>query len=184
MTWELRKLLRHIKPKEKKVLLVRDLGHNRTHGMQWSNLFDHISSHSLYNHSCLHFRSLLSVVSYWGFCKPFCFHSMFSSSSNYYLWSMHQAYLTHSYILPSCQLFFEKLFSYYSLKNISLYMFSFSCSMWISRPLVGGGVGNSMLFYKWKKSSVRWRVKVNCDFGKSSLLWMSCPIFLTAWASV
>lgn len=119
MTWELRKLLRHVKSKERKVLLVRDLGHNRTHGMQWLNLFDHISSHSSYNHSCLHFRSLLSIVSHWGFCKAFCFHSMFSSSSNYYLWSMHQAYLTHSYILPSCQLFFEKLFSYYSLKKIS-----------------------------------------------------------------
>ena len=78
--------------------------------------------------------------------------------------------ITQSYILPSCLLFFEKLFSYYSLKNISVYMFSFSYLCEFQDPWRGAEVGNSTLFYKWRKSSVRWRVKVNCDLGKPNLL--------------
>lgn len=131
----MRKLLRHVKSKERKVLLVRDLGHNRTHGVQLSNLLDHISSNSLYNRSCLHFRSLLSIVSYWGICKPvgFILCSLLlptiTSDPRVKPTCLFLHTITYSYILPSCLVFFEKLFSYYSLKNISLYMFSFSDSM-------------------------------------------------------
>ena len=190
MIRELRKLLRHVKSKERKVLLVRDLGHNRTHGVQLSNLFDHISSNSLYNRSCRHFRSLLSIVSYWGICKPVCFipRSLLlptiTSDPRVKPTYLFLHTITYSYILPLVYYSLKSCFPTILWKTYPCTCFLFPILCEFQDPWWGVEVGNCMLFYKWRKSSVRWRVKVNCDLGKPSLLWMSRPIFLTAWASV
>ena len=91
---------------------------------------------------------------------------------------------TYSYILPLVCYSLKSCFPTILWKTYPCTCFLFPILCEFQDPWWGVEVGNCMLFYKWRKSSVRWRVKVNCDLGKPSLLWMSRPIFLTAWASV